>query len=98
MYSQFHHLVDLLRRFPVVAGHAICVHAVLIRFHLEISFRQERQVNLQIACRPIRHRTHVPVSAVSSRHCHILANSPFHSSCLVPRGRPRPSQLPPSLL
>ena len=37
-------LVDLRRRFFVVARHTLRIHSILVRFHREISFGQERQI------------------------------------------------------
>src|SRR5881396_847792 len=66
--------VDVALRARVVAGPAVGVDAVRVGIQLEAALGQEREVDLQVARRPVRHRSDVPVAAVAARHRDVVAD------------------------
>src|SRR5438477_6163251 len=72
--------------FLVVACVAIRIHSILIRFHREVSFWQERKIDFQITRRPIGHGSHIPVSAISSGDNHVVRDAGIEHFRFVPLG------------
>ena len=71
---QFCWLWSLAWSLFVVAGHAVGVDSVLVRFHGEISGRQEGEIDFQLARRPVGHRADVPVVAAAARDHDVFAD------------------------
>src|SRR6266478_3968698 len=78
--------IHLDGRLLIVARLAVGIHSVLVSVHGEVSFRQERQVDFEIARRPVGHGPDIPVVAVSPRDNYVLCNARIEQFSFVPLG------------
>src|SRR2546423_1866331 len=68
----------------VLAGSAIGIHAVLIRFESKTSLRQKRKINIEAALCPVIHCSDVPIASIPSGDQDVIGDARVEHLALVP--------------
>src|SRR5262249_31372011 len=86
-------LAYLAAYLAVVACVTLGSDSVLVSRHGEISWRQERQIKIQIARRPVAHSPDVPVLSTPPCQQDVLGNAAVKDSGLIPYRRYRTKEI-----